>query len=66
MLFVLLVRDMLGGPAVSELLCKSKIDHIDKMCGVVDAHDKVGRFDVSMDEVAGVDEFNTVNLQQGY
>jgi hypothetical protein len=44
---------------VAELLGKAKIDDIDLITALADAHEEVIRLDVSVDEVARVDVFDS-------
>lgn len=49
---VLPVRDMQARSGISEFLCETKVNNIDKICVFASAHDKVCGFDVTMDEIS--------------
>jgi hypothetical protein len=52
---VLSVRDVQVGLGVSVLLGQSKVDHVDLVASLANAHEEVVRLDISVDEVSGVD-----------
>lgn len=58
MKIVLLVRDMRGCSRVAEFFGKPKVNDVDHMCRFSSAHDEVGRFDVTVHDRVGMDEFN--------
>ena len=60
--FVLSVRDMEMGLWISEFLCETKVDDVDLVSALANAHQEVVRFDITMNEVAGVDVFDTRDL----
>jgi hypothetical protein len=61
-ILVLSVWDMEVGLRVTEFLCQAKINDVDLVAPLSDAHQKVVGFDVTMDEVARVDIFDAGNL----
>ena len=62
MLLILLVWDMHGRSRVSEFLGQPKVNHVDHRGRFVDTHDEIGGFDISMDQIARVDEFYAFQL----
>jgi hypothetical protein len=61
-ILVLSVWNMEVGLRVTEFLCQTKINDVDLVAPLSDAHQKVVGFDVTMDEVARVDIFDAGNL----
>lgn len=55
---VLTVRDVEMGLGVTVLLCQTKIDHVDLVATLADAHEEVVWLDVTVDEGLGVDVLN--------
>lgn len=55
---VLTVWDMEVGLGVTILLCQAKINNIDLISTLANAHQEIVRFDVAVDERLGVDIFN--------
>lgn len=62
MLLVLLVWDVHSGPGISEFFCQPKVDDINDQRRFADTHDEIGGLDVSVDQIAGVDEFYAFQL----
>ena len=60
---VLLVRDMSACARVPEFLRKAEVDDIDEVSGMAGAHDEVRWFNVSVYEVASMDELDAGNLE---
>lgn len=63
MIIILLVRDMGGSFRVPKFLRKTKVDYVDKMGGFSYSHDKVGRFDITMNKRVCVDKLDTRDLR---
>lgn len=61
---VLSVRNMEVGLRIAEFLCQTEINDIDLVTPLSDTHQEVIGFDISVDEVAGVDIFNAGNLER--
>jgi len=59
---VLSVRNMEVCFRIPELLCKTEIYNVDLIATFSDAHQEVVGFDVAVDEVAGVDVFDSGDL----
>lgn len=55
---VLAVWDMEVGLRVTILLCQAKVNHIDLISTLADAHQEVVRLDVTVDERLGMDIFD--------
>src|SRR5689334_17486028 len=53
--FVLLIRNVQVRPWVAVLLCQTEINHIHLMAALRGSHEEIIRFDISMDEVLGMD-----------
>ena len=53
---------MLASLGVSEALGQPEVDHVDVMLLFANADEEVVRFDVSVQEMARVHEFNTLQL----
>jgi len=47
---------------VAELLCETEIDNIDLVTTLADTHQEIVRFDIAMNEVAGVDVLDSRDL----
>lgn len=60
--FVFAVRDVLVGASISVLLGQAKVNDVNKVALLPQAHKEVVRLDVSVDEVLGVDVFDTADL----
>lgn len=58
-IFVLSVGDMQVGLGISEFLGETEIDNVDLVASLPDSHQEVIWFDVSVDEVARMDVFDT-------
>jgi hypothetical protein len=58
---VLPVGNVKVGLRVSELLCETKIDDIDLVAALADAHQEVVRLDVTVNEVARVDILDKIS-----
>lgn len=54
------VRDMLSSLRVSETLSQSEVDHVDVVLLFSDTDQEVVRLDVSVQEVAGMNELNSL------
>lgn len=54
------VRDMLSSLRVSETLSQSEVDHVDVVLLFADTDQEVVRLDVSVQEVAGMNELNSL------
>ena len=54
------IRDMLSGLWVTETLSQTKVDHIDVVLLFADSDQEIVWFDVSVKEMAGVDELNAL------
>jgi hypothetical protein len=52
MLSVLLERDMQACAWIAKFFGEPKIDDVDEMCSFTGAHDKIGRFEITVDEVS--------------
>lgn len=61
-MFVCVVRDMNEGDFVAISVCKPKIDNIDQMALATSAHEKVIRFDITVDVMLRMNVFNMANL----
>lgn len=61
--FVLAVRDVLVGASISVLLGQAEVNDVNKVALFSQAHQKVIGLDVSVDEVLGVDVFDTADLR---
>lgn len=59
---VFAVRNVQVGFGVAVFLGKTKVDDIDLVCALVEAHQKVVGFDVAVDKVFRVDIFDARNL----
>ena len=59
---VLPIRDVEVGLGVTVFLGQSEIDDIDLVATLSNPHQKVVRFDIAVDEVAGVNVLNTGDL----
>lgn len=55
---------MLSGLWVTEALGKTKVDHVDIMLLLADSDQEVVWFDVSVQEMAGVDKLNALELNK--
>lgn len=66
MLLVLLVWDVHSRPGISEFFGQPKVDNVDDCRGFADTHDEIGWLDVSVDQIAGVDEFYAFQLGMGW
>lgn len=62
-ILVLPVRNMQMGLRVAELFRQAKIDDVDLVTALANAHEEVIRLDVSVDEIAGVDVFDARYLK---
>ena len=60
------VRDMEMTLWVAVLLCQSKINDIDLVSTLANAHQKVVGLDIAVNEVLGVDIFNARDLTPYY
>ena len=49
--------------SVSIFLCQSKVDDVDKVALLSEAHQKVVRFDISVDEIFRMNELNSADLK---
>ena len=49
--------------SVSIFLCQSKVDDVDKVALLAEAHQKVVRFDISVDEIFRMNELNSADLE---
>ena len=49
--------------SVSIFLCQSKVDDVDKVTLLSEAHQKVVRFDISVDEIFRMNELNSADLK---
>lgn len=63
-ILVLSVRDMEVGLRVTEFFRQTKINDVDLVAALSDAHQKVIGFDVTVDKVARVDIFDARNLER--
>lgn len=59
---VLPVRNVQMGLGVSVFLGETEIDHVDLVATFADSHEEIVRFDVSVDEVSGMDVFDSGDL----
>ena len=59
MKFILLVRNMGGGSRVTEFLGEAKVNHVNHVGSFSGAHNKIGWFDITVDDRVAVDEFDT-------
>ena len=55
---VLSVWDMEVGLGITVLLCKTKVNHIDLVSTLANAHEEVVRLDIAVDEGLGMDVFD--------
>ena len=61
---VLAVRDVEMSLWVTEFLRETKIDNIDLIASLANTHEEVVGLDVTMDEIARVDIFDTRDLNE--
>ncbi len=61
--FVLAIRDVLVGASISVLLGQAKVNDVNKVALLPQAHKEVVGLDVSVDEVLGVYVFDTADLR---
>jgi len=59
---VLTVRNVKVSLWVSVLLRQTEIDHVDLVPTLADTHEEVVGFDIAMDEVSGVNVFDSRDL----
>jgi len=59
MKIILLVRNMGGGSGVAEFLGEAKVNHVNHVGSFSGAHNKVGWFDITVDNRIAVDELDT-------
>jgi hypothetical protein len=62
--FILAVRDVEMSLGVTILLGKTKINDVDLVASLSDAHQEVVRLDITMDEVTGVNVFDARYLNR--
>jgi hypothetical protein len=62
---VLAIGDMKMGLGIPVLLRKTKVNDIDLVAALADTHEEIVRLDVTMDEIAGMDVFDTRDLIYG-
>ena len=58
------IWDMLAGFGVSEALGESKVNHVYVVLLFANSDEEVVWFDVSVQEMSGVDELNSLKLKQ--
>ena len=63
-ILVLAVRDVEVSLWVTEFLRETKIDDIDLIASLANAHDEVVGLDVTMDKIARVDVFDARDLNE--
>lgn len=63
-ILVLAVRDMQMSLRVTVLLCETKINDIDLVATLADTHQEVVWFDVTMNEIFGMNVFDTGDLKK--
>ena len=56
---------MLVSASVTVLFGQAKVNDIDKVALLAKSHEEVVGFDITMDEVLGVDKFNSADLERG-
>lgn len=61
--FVLAIRDVLVGASISVLLGQAKVNDVNKVALLPQAHKEVVGLDISVDEVLGVYVFDTADLR---
>ena len=49
--------------SVSIFLCQSKVNDVDKVALLAETHQKVVRFDISVDEIFRMNELNSADLE---
>ncbi len=54
----------LMSPGISELLCQSKVDCVNQISFLPESHQKIVRFNVTMNEVLSVNKLDTANLKK--
>lgn len=57
MMFILLVRNVVARQAVAKLFGQAKVDDVNKVSGIVEAHHKICGFDVAVYIVARMNKF---------
>jgi tagatose-1,6-bisphosphate aldolase non-catalytic subunit AgaZ/GatZ len=58
MKFILLVWNVGGGSGIAEFLGEAKVNYVNHMGGFTGAHDKIGWFDITVDDRVSVDELD--------
>ena len=58
------VGDVLMRTGITILLGQAKVNDVDQVPFLPQAHEKIVRLDITMDEVLGMDVLNSTNLQR--